>query len=266
MFDEEACGGSLTKPEGETTCFERPCFKWYTTPWSEVRSARHTHSMRPISPVVRQACAPVCPQCTKTCGVGVRMRDVKCYQGRELVRGCDPLTKPVSKQTCTLQPCPTEPPGNLQRSFNKSQLCHGLMSALCCVMVWPTAEKSRHELHHMFLVYQMRAARIVLLPTVCWRWRSTCAATGTTVKPAATRAAWYDLPPPNVGLHNLSHHPDSNLSSRKETCTFRDMNCVSMTSQLEAFYLFDLHIGFSNWFDCFKDRVFLFFVWPYLLV
>ncbi|XP_010793847.1 ADAMTS-like protein 2 [Notothenia coriiceps] len=83
-FDDEACGGS-EKPEEENTCFERPCFKWYTTPWSE---------------------------CTKTCGVGVRMRDVKCYQGRELVRGCDPLTKPVAKQTCTLQPCPTEPPGN----------------------------------------------------------------------------------------------------------------------------------------------------------
>ena len=39
------------------------------------------------------------------------MRDVKCYQGRELVRGCDPLTKAVAKQTCALQPCPTEPPG-----------------------------------------------------------------------------------------------------------------------------------------------------------
>lgn len=24
------------KPVEETTCFERPCFKWYTTPWSEV--------------------------------------------------------------------------------------------------------------------------------------------------------------------------------------------------------------------------------------
>uniref|UniRef100_A0A673JJ50 ADAMTS-like 2 n=1 Tax=Sinocyclocheilus rhinocerous TaxID=307959 RepID=A0A673JJ50_9TELE len=83
IHEDEECDGSK-RPVDEDTCFERPCFKWYTTPWSE---------------------------CTKTCGVGVRMRDVKCYQGRELVRGCDPLTKPVNKQTCALQPCPTEPPG-----------------------------------------------------------------------------------------------------------------------------------------------------------
>uniref|UniRef100_A0A3Q2R082 ADAMTS like 2 n=1 Tax=Fundulus heteroclitus TaxID=8078 RepID=A0A3Q2R082_FUNHE len=112
IFDEEACGGS-EKPEDEATCFERPCFKWYTTPWSE---------------------------CTKTCGVGVRMRDVKCYQGRELVRGCDPLTKPVAKQTCTLQACPTEPPESCQDrpSTNcllalKVNLCsHWYYSKACC--------------------------------------------------------------------------------------------------------------------------------------
>jgi len=39
MFDEDGCGGS-EKPEEENTCFERPCFKWYTTPWSEVRSTQ----------------------------------------------------------------------------------------------------------------------------------------------------------------------------------------------------------------------------------
>lgn len=69
------------------------------------------HRNAPSTRLLSWVCAPASPQCTKTCGVGVRMRDVKCYQGRELVRGCDPLTKPVSKQTCTLQPCPTEPPG-----------------------------------------------------------------------------------------------------------------------------------------------------------
>ncbi|KAJ1077955.1 hypothetical protein K5549_011282 [Capra hircus] len=76
--------GLAKKPPEESTCFERPCFKWYTSPWSE---------------------------CTKTCGVGVRMRDVKCYQGTDIVRGCDPLVKPVGRQACDLQPCPTEPPG-----------------------------------------------------------------------------------------------------------------------------------------------------------
>uniref|UniRef100_A0A672Z045 ADAMTS-like 2 n=1 Tax=Sphaeramia orbicularis TaxID=375764 RepID=A0A672Z045_9TELE len=113
IYDDEACGGD-EKPDEENTCFERPCFKWYTTPWSE---------------------------CTKTCGVGVRMRDVKCYQGRELVRGCDPLTKPVAKQTCTLQPCPTEPPDEScqdRPSTNcllalKVNLCsHWYYSKACC--------------------------------------------------------------------------------------------------------------------------------------
>lgn len=42
-FDEVACGGS-EKPEDENTCFERPCFKWYTTPWSEVRTAPATRT------------------------------------------------------------------------------------------------------------------------------------------------------------------------------------------------------------------------------
>uniref|UniRef100_A0A670YTZ3 ADAMTS like 2 n=1 Tax=Pseudonaja textilis TaxID=8673 RepID=A0A670YTZ3_PSETE len=104
-----------TKKEAEeATCFERPCFKWYTTPWSE---------------------------CTKTCGIGVRMRDVKCYQGKDLVRGCDTLLKPVAKQTCDLHPCPTEPPDDScqdQAGTNcalaiKVNLCgHWYYSKACC--------------------------------------------------------------------------------------------------------------------------------------
>lgn len=64
-------------------------------------------------PVVMVAARPFSPpsQCTKTCGAGVRMRDVKCYQGTDIVRGCDPLVKPVGRLACDLQPCPTEPPG-----------------------------------------------------------------------------------------------------------------------------------------------------------
>ncbi|XP_043914823.1 ADAMTS-like protein 2 isoform X2 [Protopterus annectens] len=104
----------IKKPSEETTCFERPCFKWYTTPWSE---------------------------CSKTCGIGVRMRDVKCYQRKTIVRGCDPLVKPVSKQTCDLQPCPTDlPDENCQDQLGtncslalKVNLCgHWYYSNACC--------------------------------------------------------------------------------------------------------------------------------------
>uniref|UniRef100_A0A8D0MY48 PLAC domain-containing protein n=1 Tax=Sus scrofa TaxID=9823 RepID=A0A8D0MY48_PIG len=106
--------GLAKKPAEESTCFERPCFKWYTSPWSE---------------------------CTKTCGVGVRMRDVKCYQGTDIVRGCDPLVKPVGRQACDLQPCPTEPPDDScqdQPGTNcalaiKVNLCgHWYYSKACC--------------------------------------------------------------------------------------------------------------------------------------
>ncbi|XP_031824432.1 ADAMTS-like protein 2 [Sarcophilus harrisii] len=71
------------KPEVQAPCFKRPCSTWFTTTWS---------------------------QCSKTCGVGLKLREVKCYQGEELGQGCDPNSKPESKQTCQVQPCPTEAP------------------------------------------------------------------------------------------------------------------------------------------------------------
>ncbi|XP_072908349.1 ADAMTS-like protein 2 isoform X1 [Hemitrygon akajei] len=112
-FNPEECDPAQKLVE-ETTCFERPCFKWFTTSWSE---------------------------CTKTCGVGIRMRDVKCYQGKEIVRGCDPLLKPVAQQSCDLQPCPTQPPDDScqdQLGTNcvlaiKVNLCsHWYYSKACC--------------------------------------------------------------------------------------------------------------------------------------
>ncbi|XP_043935246.1 ADAMTS-like protein 2 [Protopterus annectens] len=71
------------KPEEQADCFERPCSKWFTTSWS---------------------------QCSKTCGNGVKVREVKCYQGDELGSGCDAVSKPEVKQTCEIQPCPIEAP------------------------------------------------------------------------------------------------------------------------------------------------------------
>ncbi|KFP35863.1 ADAMTS-like 2, partial [Chlamydotis macqueenii] len=81
-YPEKRCE-AFQKPEERAACFRRPCSTWFTTSWS---------------------------QCSKTCGAGVRLREVKCYQGEALVQGCDPTSKPEARQMCQLQPCPTEAP------------------------------------------------------------------------------------------------------------------------------------------------------------
>uniref|UniRef100_A0A8D2QRY6 PLAC domain-containing protein n=1 Tax=Zosterops lateralis melanops TaxID=1220523 RepID=A0A8D2QRY6_ZOSLA len=81
-YPEKRCETS-PKPEEQAACFKRPCSTWFTTSWS---------------------------QCSKTCGAGVRLREVKCYQGEALAQGCDPSAKPEARQTCQLQTCPTEAP------------------------------------------------------------------------------------------------------------------------------------------------------------
>ncbi|NXY05972.1 ATL2 protein, partial [Pteruthius melanotis] len=81
-YPEKHCQAS-PKPEQRAACFRRPCSTWFTTSWS---------------------------QCSKTCGAGVRLREVKCYQGEALAQGCDPSAKPEARQTCQLQSCPTEAP------------------------------------------------------------------------------------------------------------------------------------------------------------
>ncbi|NWI74929.1 ATL2 protein, partial [Dryoscopus gambensis] len=81
-YPEKRCQAS-PKPEQQAACFRRPCSTWFTTSWS---------------------------QCSKTCGAGVRLREVKCYQGEALAQGCDPTAKPEARQMCQLQPCPTEAP------------------------------------------------------------------------------------------------------------------------------------------------------------
>ncbi|XP_077954885.1 ADAMTS-like protein 2 isoform X5 [Gasterosteus aculeatus] len=86
---KEFPGSSCThtnQPESSSSCFQRPCSKWFTTSWS---------------------------QCSKTCGSGVQVREVKCYQGEELVtRGhsCISALRPEARQSCEIQSCPTEAP------------------------------------------------------------------------------------------------------------------------------------------------------------
>ncbi|XP_028666973.2 ADAMTS-like protein 2 isoform X1 [Erpetoichthys calabaricus] len=97
-FPDQSCN-SILKPEEEAACFERPCSKWFTTSWS---------------------------QCSKTCGTGVKVREIKCYQGEEVGHSCDTSTKPESRQSCEIQPCPTEIP---------DEACQDKASANCALVL-----------------------------------------------------------------------------------------------------------------------------------
>ncbi|XP_066517793.1 ADAMTS-like protein 2 [Hoplias malabaricus] len=114
-YPESACSGIL-KPEQSTDCFERPCSKWFTTAWS---------------------------QCSKTCGSGVRLREVKCYQGDEIGHSCDSALKPQARQSCEIQTCPTEAPAEDMCQDKPTTNCalvlrvnlctHWYYSKVCCL-------------------------------------------------------------------------------------------------------------------------------------
>ncbi|XP_049455336.1 ADAMTS-like protein 2 isoform X1 [Epinephelus fuscoguttatus] len=106
-FPDSSCDRTK-KPETSSSCFQRPCSKWFTTSWS---------------------------QCSKTCGSGVQVREVKCYQGEELVtRGhsCDSALRPEARQSCEIQSCPTEAPA---ASVAVEDSCQDKTTANCALVL-----------------------------------------------------------------------------------------------------------------------------------
>uniref|UniRef100_A0A8D2JDE1 PLAC domain-containing protein n=1 Tax=Varanus komodoensis TaxID=61221 RepID=A0A8D2JDE1_VARKO len=81
-YPELQCGAA-PKPDTQASCFQRLCSTWFSTSWS---------------------------QCSKTCGPGLRVREVKCYHGEALGQGCEAASKPEARQLCQLHGCPTDAP------------------------------------------------------------------------------------------------------------------------------------------------------------
>ncbi|XP_066453519.1 ADAMTS-like protein 2 [Eleutherodactylus coqui] len=136
VYDEQCEGAQLARPPQKKVCKNKPCGpQWEFSDWSECSAACGTEGAmkrevkcsaessqcdESIKPPSEKSClGPPCDHhwtstewrpCSKTCGSGYQLREVKCYQGEELSQGCDQSTKPESRQVCSVNPCPTEAP------------------------------------------------------------------------------------------------------------------------------------------------------------
>ncbi|XP_063283367.1 ADAMTS-like protein 2 isoform X1 [Pelobates fuscus] len=136
VYDEQCEGAQLQRPPQRKICKSKPCGpQWDSSDWSECTAACGSEGLmrrevkctsdfeqcdESFKPEAEKSClGPPCDHywttsewgpCSKTCGSGQQVREVKCFQGQEVGQGCDPATKPETKQACQLQPCPTEAP------------------------------------------------------------------------------------------------------------------------------------------------------------
>uniref|UniRef100_A0A8C5R4T4 PLAC domain-containing protein n=1 Tax=Leptobrachium leishanense TaxID=445787 RepID=A0A8C5R4T4_9ANUR len=136
VYDEQCDGSQQPRPPQRKVCKNKPCGpQWELPDWSECSASCGSEGVmrrevrcssdseqcdESLKPEAEKSClGPPCDHywassewgpCSKTCGSGQQVREVKCYQGDELGQGCDPSTKPESQQVCQLPPCPTEAP------------------------------------------------------------------------------------------------------------------------------------------------------------
>ncbi|KAH9491903.1 hypothetical protein Btru_029015, partial [Bulinus truncatus] len=142
-LDDVKCGRT-NKPQELKSCkTSKPCGgQWFTGPWSHcnvtcgTKGFRHRdvfcikhhgnkvnqivkehNCLREEKPVQNEPCgaSPDCKhdwymstwsECSKTCGTGVRTREIKCLDGNHVQSAdCDKALKPSRRQPCSTQPC-----------------------------------------------------------------------------------------------------------------------------------------------------------------
>ncbi|GFR59853.1 thrombospondin type-1 domain-containing protein 4 [Elysia marginata] len=143
-LNEQKCGGSKSKPRERKRCkAPKPCGgQWYAGAWSACNASCGSDAMRhrdvlcikrhgkrvnqvvkehncdlDKKPLVKQSCGPLpaCePQwfvmgwskCSKSCGTGIRTREVKCVDASFTPSAdCAKDKKPSRRQPCNTQPC-----------------------------------------------------------------------------------------------------------------------------------------------------------------
>nr|XP_006819158.1 PREDICTED: ADAMTS-like protein 2-like [Saccoglossus kowalevskii] len=115
-LQESDCDPS-TKPNESAVCIEESCEiqpEWFSTEWSE---------------------------CSRSCGRGIKRREVKCYLDDVPASGCDSDNKPAAEEECEQQTCPSgnleedcedNPTANCALAFDLDLCQHWYYEKACC--------------------------------------------------------------------------------------------------------------------------------------
>lgn len=77
------------------------------------------------------ACLRFCSQCSKSCGKGLQMREVRCLTPeKKHSYECDSSTKPVQEQICNTIPCSPQVSGQCMCQQNCDRVCFDLPANL----------------------------------------------------------------------------------------------------------------------------------------
>lgn len=81
------------------------------------------------------ACLRFCSQCSKSCGKGLQMREVRCLTPeKKHSHECDSSTKPVQEQICNTIPCSPQVSGRCVCQQNCDQVCFDLPANLSVLL------------------------------------------------------------------------------------------------------------------------------------
>uniref|UniRef100_A0A4W5KX10 PLAC domain-containing protein n=1 Tax=Hucho hucho TaxID=62062 RepID=A0A4W5KX10_9TELE len=97
------CQALSSRPPSTLSCHPQPCQPWRTSPWGQV----HTHTLSHVDWLGPNELQYDCeyklfhPQCSRSCGGGLRERLVYCPEPQR----CNATQRPNDTETCNLQPC-----------------------------------------------------------------------------------------------------------------------------------------------------------------
>ena len=111
------------KPAAAKACNIRPCPTWMVGSWGKVRNSFNKSCYFSVKYCIviddNFSFRVLHPQCSVTCGLGVKQRSVECS---DKDFSCDTRTKPQTTAPCNLEPCPQWTSGPWREVYKMNQL------------------------------------------------------------------------------------------------------------------------------------------------